>query len=249
MAEHIPSWAVLPRDTGRWLLTQRRDGPQHEGPPQTWTIDDKPAYLIGRNGQVADILVDHMSSSRVHACLAFDSEGAPHLIDLNSAHGTLLKGKRMQKGGRAQLQPGDDFSIAACPQTFCLSRRKHAPVVFKPTPAAQSHAAARPAERGDGSGGGGRGSADVDESAPRAVSRWEDPADEGGEGRPAATAAARAKSTSKSRSKDREGINSRSRSRSRSRNGGRTAGGRGRSRSSSSNNSDMSKRSHQELVC
>lgn len=69
-------------------------------------------------------------------------------------------------------------------------------VVFRPAPAAQSHAAAHSAGMGDGSGGAGRGSADLEEIAPRAASRWEDPADEGEEDRPAAIAAARHASSS-----------------------------------------------------
>lgn len=39
--------------------------------------------------QVVDVVVDHKSSSRVHACIAFDAAGGPFLVDLGSAHGVI----------------------------------------------------------------------------------------------------------------------------------------------------------------
>lgn len=39
--------------------------------------------------QVVDVVVDHKSSSRVHACIAFDVAGDPFLVDLGSAHGVI----------------------------------------------------------------------------------------------------------------------------------------------------------------
>ena len=83
MANHIPGWAVAPRQHGRWVLSASpyRDAPEEH------VVDRKLAFLLGRNGQVVDFVCTHKSVSRVHACLAHDRHGEVFLIDCDTAHG------------------------------------------------------------------------------------------------------------------------------------------------------------------
>lgn len=168
MSDKVPSWAVAPAQAGSWQLTTERT----EGmPSESWLIDDKPGSLIGRNGQIVDVVVDHKSSSRVHACIAFDAAGDPYLVDLGSAHGTVLNGRRLAKGGRERVADGDEVHIAACPLPFCVVWR-HASVAAamsqqQPQNNAQSAAAAddrlpQPSKSGS------------EPEAAQAVGRWDE---------------------------------------------------------------------------
>ena len=50
-------------------------------------VDQQAAYVIGRNKKECDIVCDHKSCSRKHACIAHHPEGKVYLVDLGSAHG------------------------------------------------------------------------------------------------------------------------------------------------------------------
>lgn len=47
-------------------------------------------FLCTGHWQVCDLVVEHKSSSRVHACVAHDSQGKAWLLDLGSVHGVNL---------------------------------------------------------------------------------------------------------------------------------------------------------------
>jgi len=88
MADNMPKWAAAPSRSGHaglLLTAEALEGGDRT--PESWHVDEKAAYMLGRNGQVVDICVAHKSASRVHACLAYDAEGELFLVDLGSAHG------------------------------------------------------------------------------------------------------------------------------------------------------------------
>lgn len=92
MADRIPAWAAAPRPAHSRVLLLTADRPDAgDESLESWTVDDKAAYLLGRNGQAVDICVPHKSSSRVHACLAYDAENLLYLVDLGSAHGAHIE--------------------------------------------------------------------------------------------------------------------------------------------------------------
>lgn len=59
------------------------------------TVDQKAFYLIGRNAAVCDIVLQHLSISRLHAAIVHHEKGATYVVDLRSAHGTFVDGMRL----------------------------------------------------------------------------------------------------------------------------------------------------------
>jgi pSer/pThr/pTyr-binding forkhead associated (FHA) protein len=59
------------------------------------TVDQKAFYLVGRNAGVCDIVLQHLSISRLHAAIVHHEKGATYLVDLRSAHGTFVDGMRL----------------------------------------------------------------------------------------------------------------------------------------------------------
>jgi pSer/pThr/pTyr-binding forkhead associated (FHA) protein len=95
---------------------------------------DRPCVLLGRAADQVHIVLQHESSSRQHARIAFDVTGTPWLRDLSSAHGTTVNRKRMPAAavGRSEslsrkagsrgvtLYPGDILQFGASTRIFCL---------------------------------------------------------------------------------------------------------------------------------
>lgn len=77
------------------------------------------AYLLGRERLVADIPIDHPSCSKQHAALQFrqlvttDATGdihqkvLPYIIDLDSANGTFVNGKKIPSSRYYELKVAD----------------------------------------------------------------------------------------------------------------------------------------------
>ncbi|OJD34710.1 fha domain-containing protein snip1 [Diplodia corticola] len=75
---------------------------------QTVELGSRSCWLIGREAAVADMLVEHPSTSKQHAALQFrhtirvneygdkDAKVRPYLIDLESSNGTFLNGKQIE---------------------------------------------------------------------------------------------------------------------------------------------------------
>ncbi|OMP85913.1 Smad nuclear-interacting protein 1 [Diplodia seriata] len=75
---------------------------------QTVELGSRSCWLIGREAAVADMLVEHPSTSKQHAVLQFrhttrvnehgdkDAKVRPYLIDLESSNGTILNGKQIE---------------------------------------------------------------------------------------------------------------------------------------------------------
>ena len=109
----LPAWAAAPPPASQAVvLAIAEDGLREQVP-----FGDRAGLLIGRNGQVTqalqvhlcvllsrgeilpschgawqvcDLVIEHKSSSRVHACVAHDSQGKAWLLDLGSVHGVNL---------------------------------------------------------------------------------------------------------------------------------------------------------------
>ena len=71
---------------------------------------DKPAYLIGKKKQEADIVLQDISVSRIHARISTEA-GECYLEDLNSTNGTGKNGLRLQPYEKQRLEPGDEITI------------------------------------------------------------------------------------------------------------------------------------------
>lgn len=109
-----PSWACMP-PPGR-ALQGKKGGEVVQYLPLT-----KLAVLIGRQ-ESADLQLEHASISRQHAVLCFRPDGAAVIMDLNSAHGTFLGGRRMPKHEPLVVDPGVEITFGASTRAFHLCR-------------------------------------------------------------------------------------------------------------------------------
>jgi pSer/pThr/pTyr-binding forkhead associated (FHA) protein len=122
-----PPWAKAP--SGVWSLREIKGGVQI-----AQHVLDRPCVLLGRASDLVHIVLQHESSSRQHARIAFDQTGTPWLRDLSSSHGTTVNRKRMPPAavGRSEslsrkagsrgvtLYPGDILQFGASTRMFCL---------------------------------------------------------------------------------------------------------------------------------
>ncbi|KAK4889913.1 hypothetical protein LTR27_011336 [Elasticomyces elasticus] len=84
-------------------------------PKEQWRI----VWLCGRDKKVTDLLLEHPSTSKQHAVIQFryitstnefgdkSSKVKPYLIDLDSANGTKLNGKKVDGSKYVELLDGD----------------------------------------------------------------------------------------------------------------------------------------------
>jgi len=84
-----PAWAVVPTQPVNMRLMRGEEAVQE------LDLSRKPAYVMGRNGQQADLVVPHDSVSRQHAALvhgapAADGSSSVHVVDLKSTMGTFI---------------------------------------------------------------------------------------------------------------------------------------------------------------
>lgn len=77
----VPEWACTPprERQGQFYL--------HVEKGVNVCIDKKKAYLLGRNANTCDIVLDHKSVSRKHAYLVHARDGEIYVVDLSSAQG------------------------------------------------------------------------------------------------------------------------------------------------------------------
>jgi pSer/pThr/pTyr-binding forkhead associated (FHA) protein len=122
-----PPWAKAP--SGVWSLREIKGGVQI-----AQHVLDRSTVLLGRAADQVHIVLQHESSSRQHARIAFDASGTPWLRDLSSSHGTTVNRKRPPPAavGRSEslsrkagsrgvtLYPGDVLQFGASTRMFCL---------------------------------------------------------------------------------------------------------------------------------
>lgn len=94
---------------------------------QRWTIDTD-EFIIGR-GADCQIVLPERQVSRHHVKITH-ANGRYTLHDLGSKNGTHLNGKRVE--GSAQLQDGDEVSIALCVKLVFVGTEATIPLTFEP---------------------------------------------------------------------------------------------------------------------
>ncbi|KDO19458.1 hypothetical protein SPRG_15363 [Saprolegnia parasitica CBS 223.65] len=60
------------------------------------SVDTKSYFVFGRNALVCDIVLEHCSISRMHACLVHHSDGSAYIVDLGSCHGTFMDAEKLE---------------------------------------------------------------------------------------------------------------------------------------------------------
>ncbi|GAX18721.1 smad nuclear-interacting protein 1 [Fistulifera solaris] len=97
-------------------------------PIETLHVSKQSAFLIGRNAEIADIVVHHPSCSSQHAVLQYRAlpreDGRlhcqPYLLDLESTNGTFLNGVRIDAARYYQLKKGDVLKFGASTREYVL---------------------------------------------------------------------------------------------------------------------------------
>lgn len=74
-------------------------------------------YYVGRQADAVDIVLEHESISRRHAELTVTPVGVL-ITDLNAAHGTVVKGRRLKPHAPTPLEDGAEIRFAASSRRF-----------------------------------------------------------------------------------------------------------------------------------
>ena len=80
----------------------------------------KRVYKVGRQVGVADIVLGHGSISREQATITVSASGSVTVIDLGSAHGTSISGKKLQPHKPHLLPPGRSLIFGQSTRVFKL---------------------------------------------------------------------------------------------------------------------------------
>mmetsp|Transcript_57144 Transcript_57144/g.66798 ORF Transcript_57144/g.66798 Transcript_57144/m.66798 type:complete len:310 (-) Transcript_57144:425-1354(-) len=93
-------------------------------------VSKQSAYLIGRDCNIADIPVDHLSLSKQHAVLQYratpdsDNPGKlkcrPYLMDLGSTNGTFINGIRLEEARYYELKKRDVITLGHSSREYVL---------------------------------------------------------------------------------------------------------------------------------
>ena len=84
-SKYIPDWVRHPPSVDHKVVLEELDSSGSVTERLSFT---KRGILFGRVERVCDVLVSHVSASRVHACVGFDGTGKLQVGDLGSTHGT-----------------------------------------------------------------------------------------------------------------------------------------------------------------
>lgn len=83
-------------------------------------LKQKEYFLLGRQGDVVDILLEHESISRKHAVLNFHNDGSLYLKDLGSAQGTVINKKICEKNQFYKLNVGDVIKFGCSTRIYVV---------------------------------------------------------------------------------------------------------------------------------
>lgn len=95
----------------------------------TLHISRQSAYLFGRNSDIADIHIAHLSSSTQHAVLQYRAVPhketgkvtvQPYLLDLESTNGSFINGIRIDPARYYQLKKGDVIKFGSSTREYVL---------------------------------------------------------------------------------------------------------------------------------
>lgn len=112
----------------RWRLYPFKDGEALE----VMYIHRQSAYLLGRERKIADIPIDHPSCSKQHAVIQYrlvpyekpnGMKGRrirPYLLDLESANGTLVNGKKIEPKRYVELFEKDVLKFGFSSREYVL---------------------------------------------------------------------------------------------------------------------------------
>ncbi len=84
-SKYIPDWVRHPPSMDHKVVLEELDS---SGSVTGRLSFHKRGILFGRVERVCDVVVSHVSASRVHACVGFDETGKLQVGDLGSTHGT-----------------------------------------------------------------------------------------------------------------------------------------------------------------
>lgn len=87
----------------------------------TIPLKGKAFFTLGRQHDLVDIPMDHMSISRMHAVLNFRDDGALMLRDLGSAQGTVLNKKPCEKDTYYRVYVGDLLKFGASTRKYIVN--------------------------------------------------------------------------------------------------------------------------------
>lgn len=96
--------------------------------------------VFGRNPEMSDFQLDHMSISRMHAAVLQDRKGVLYIFDLGSTHGTYLNNKRISPKIAVPISKGSQIKFADLGKVFVLGYEGNMPPpepIEKPTPIEQ----------------------------------------------------------------------------------------------------------------
>lgn len=130
MSYQAPDWARTPESSHEWSLLEIKGGVE----ARKYPLHLKACTVLGRAADQVDIPLQHESTSRQHARIAFDSQGFPWLRDLQSTHGTTCNKRPLPslaigrtesntqtKGSRGiMIFPGDILQFGASTRLFCV---------------------------------------------------------------------------------------------------------------------------------
>ena len=108
-----PSWATDPLTSSRAMLEVRQSGHLLK----THALAKKKAYTLGRQAGTVDIHIADEAVSRLHAALVHRGETL-YLIDLNSAAGVMVAGRRVKPNDAVPLAEGMHFVLGDASSVF-----------------------------------------------------------------------------------------------------------------------------------
>lgn len=127
---HEPSEARKPPASAAWVLYVFKG--KSPDPLDTIPLHSRSCWLLGREAAVADILVEHPSLSKQHAVLQFryvvskdqwgETKGkvALYVLDLESANGTWLNGKRVEAARYVECLSGDVIKLGLSEREYVI---------------------------------------------------------------------------------------------------------------------------------
>ena len=84
-------------------------------------ISERSHYLLGRNADVCDIVLDHQSISRKHAVLQFKEGNELFVLDFGSAQGTKVNKKIIPSNEYHKLSVGDVIAFGASSRLYIVN--------------------------------------------------------------------------------------------------------------------------------